>query len=166
MRPNNILITHDFEPLVGDFGLARWQPNGDIGVETRIIGTFGYLAPEYAQRGQITEKSDIYSFGVVLVELITGRKAVDINRPKGQQCLTEWARPLLEKHAIHELVDPRLSNCYSEPEVHNMLQCASSCLQRDPHSRPRMSQVLRMLEAGDIAMNSTNLIDISQKAPV
>ncbi|KAG6769971.1 hypothetical protein POTOM_025638 [Populus tomentosa] len=151
---------------VGDFGLARWQPNGDIGVETRIIGTFGYLAPEYAQRGQITEKSDIYSFGVVLVELITGRKAVDINRPKGQQCLTEWARPLLEKHAIHELVDPRLSNCYSEPEVHNMLQCASSCLQRDPHSRPRMSQVLRMLEAGDIAMNSTNLIDISQKAPV
>ncbi|XP_073266206.1 inactive protein kinase SELMODRAFT_444075 isoform X4 [Populus alba] len=167
MRPNNILITHDFEPLVGDFGLARWQPNGDIGVETRIIGTFGYLAPEYAQRGQITEKSDIYSFGVVLVELITGRKAVDINRPKGQQCLTEWqARPLLEKHAIHELVDPRLSNCYSEPEVHNMLQCASSCLQRDPHSRPRMSQVLRMLEAGDTAMNSTNLIDISQKAPV
>ncbi|KAJ6923254.1 hypothetical protein NC652_016791 [Populus alba x Populus x berolinensis] len=78
----------------------------------------------------------------------------------------EQARPLLEKHAIHELVDPRLSNCYSEPEVHNMLQCASSCLQRDPHSRPRMSQVLRMLEAGDIAMNSTNLIDISQKAPV
>lgn len=166
MRPNNILVTHDFEPLVGDFGLARWQPNGDIEVETRIIGTFGYLAPEYAQRGQITEKSDIYSFGVVLVELITGRKAVDINRPKGQQCLTEWARPLLEKHAIHELVDPRLSNCYSEPEVHNMLQCASSCIQRDPHSRPRMSQVLRMLEAGDIVMNSTNLIDISQKAPV
>ncbi|KAJ6407192.1 hypothetical protein OIU84_010656 [Salix udensis] len=166
MRPNNILITHDFEPLVGDFGLARWQPNGDVGVETRIIGTFGYLAPEYAQTGQITEKSDIYSFGIVLVELITGRKAVDINRPKGQQCLTEWARPLLEKHAIHELIDPRLSNCYSEPEVQNMLQCALSCIQQDPHSRPRMSQVLRMLEAGDIVTNSTNLMDISQKAAV
>ncbi|KAF9680461.1 hypothetical protein SADUNF_Sadunf06G0123500 [Salix dunnii] len=150
--------------LVGDFGLARWQPNGDMGVETRIIGTFGYLAPEYAQTGQITEKSDIYSFGIVLVELITGRKAVDINRPKGQQCLTEWARPLLEKHAIHELIDPRLSNCYSEPEVHNMLQCALSCIQQDPHSRPRMSQVLRMLEAGGIVTNSTNLMDISQKA--
>ncbi|XP_054781642.1 inactive protein kinase SELMODRAFT_444075-like isoform X2 [Prosopis cineraria] len=90
MRPNNILITHDFEPLVGDFGLARWQPDGDTEVETRVIGTFGYLAPEYAQSGQITEKADVYSFGVVLVELVTGRKAVDLNRPKGQQCLTEW----------------------------------------------------------------------------
>ncbi|OAY53896.1 inactive protein kinase SELMODRAFT_444075 [Manihot esculenta] len=155
MRPNNILITHDFEPMVGDFGLARWQPSGDIGVETRIIGTFGYLAPEYAQSGQITEKADVYSFGVVLVELVTGRKAIDVKRPKGQQCLTEWVRPLLEKHSIQELIDPRLMNCYLEQEVHNMLQCASSCIRRDPHSRPRMSQVLRMLE-GDMVMNSSN----------
>ncbi|XP_043720632.1 inactive protein kinase SELMODRAFT_444075-like [Telopea speciosissima] len=153
MRPNNILITHDFEPLVGDFGLARWQPNGDMGVETRVIGTFGYLAPEYAQSGQITEKADVYSFGVVLVELVTGRKAVDINRPKGQQCLTEWARPLLEEYAIDELVDPRLGNRYSEHEVYCMLHVASLCIRRDPHSRPRMSQVLRLLE-GDMFMES------------
>ncbi|XP_043704377.1 inactive protein kinase SELMODRAFT_444075 [Telopea speciosissima] len=153
MRPNNILITHDFEPLVGDFGLARWQPNGDMGVETRVIGTFGYLAPEYAQSGQITEKADVYSFGVVLVELVTGRKAVDITRPKGQQCLTEWARPLLEEYAIDELVDPRLSNRYSEHEVYCMLHAASLCIRRDPHSRPRMSQVLRILE-GDMFMDS------------
>ncbi|KAK8509069.1 hypothetical protein V6N12_018158 [Hibiscus sabdariffa] len=141
MRPNNILITHDFEPLVGDFGLARWQPDGDRGVETRVIGRFGYLAPEYAQSGQITEKADVYSFGVVMVELITGRKAMDISRPKGQQCLTEWARPLLESHAIRELVDPRLGNNYVEQEVYGMLQCASLCIRRDPHTRPRMSQV-------------------------
>nr|GMD41224.1 inactive protein kinase SELMODRAFT_444075-like isoform X1 [Ipomoea batatas]GME07527.1 inactive protein kinase SELMODRAFT_444075-like isoform X1 [Ipomoea batatas] len=146
MRPNNILLTHDFEPLVGDFGLARWQPDGDLGVETRIIGTFGYLAPEYAQSGQITEKADVYSFGVVLVELITGRKAMDINRPKGQQCLTEWARPLLEKHAIADLLDPFLRNRYLEKQVYSMMQCAALCIQRDPLSRPRMSQVLRMLE--------------------
>ncbi|KAL5698721.1 non-specific serine/threonine protein kinase [Ranunculus cassubicifolius] len=121
MRPNNILITHDFEPLVGDFGLARWQPDGDMGVETRVIGTFGYLAPEYAQSGQITEKADVYSFGVVLVELVTSRKAVDINRPKGQSL----------SHA----------------------SCASLCIRRDPHARPRMSQVLRILE-GDIIIDS------------
>ncbi|KAL0014940.1 hypothetical protein SO802_002009 [Lithocarpus litseifolius] len=151
MRPNNILLTHDFEPLVGDFGLARWQPDGDMGVDTRVIGTFGYLAPEYAQSGLITEKADVYSFGVVLVELVTGRKAMDINRPKGQQCLTEWARPLLEKQVIQELIDPCLRSCYSEHEVCRMLQCASLCIRRDPHSRPRMSQVLRMLE-GDIVM--------------
>ncbi|KAK9022648.1 hypothetical protein V6N11_002895 [Hibiscus sabdariffa] len=153
MRPNNILITHDFEPLVGDFGLARWQPDGDAGVETRVIGTFGYLAPEYAETGQITEKADVYSFGVVLVELVTGRKAVDLNRPKGQQCLTEWARPLLEEYAIDELVDPRLEDGYSEHEVYCMLHAASLCLRRDPHSRPRMSQVLRILE-GNMLMDT------------
>ncbi|THU46463.1 hypothetical protein C4D60_Mb09t05220 [Musa balbisiana] len=153
MRPNNILITHDFEPLVGDFGLARWQPDGDLGVETRVIGTFGYLAPEYAQSGQITEKADVYSFGVVLLELVTGRKAVDINRQKGQQCLTEWARPLLEEDAIVELIDPCLGNCYSEHEVSCMLHAASLCIRRDPHSRPRMSQVLRILD-GDVVMDS------------
>ncbi|XP_042048224.1 inactive protein kinase SELMODRAFT_444075-like isoform X2 [Salvia splendens] len=146
MRPNNILLTHDFEPLVGDFGLARWQPDGETGVETRVIGTFGYLAPEYAQSGQITEKADVYSFGVVLVELVTGRKAVDLNRPKGQQCLTEWARPLLEAYAVDELVDPRLANNYSEGEVYCMLHAASLCIRRDPQTRPRMSQVLRILE--------------------
>ncbi|ESQ48633.1 hypothetical protein EUTSA_v10020139mg [Eutrema salsugineum] len=152
MRPNNILITHDNEPLVGDFGLARWQPDGELGVETRVIGTFGYLAPEYAQSGQITEKADVYSFGVVLVELVTGRKAIDISRPKGQQCLTEWARPLLEEYAVEELVDPRLGNRYVESEVICMLHAASLCIRRDPHLRPRMSQVLRILE-GDMIMD-------------
>ncbi|XP_010534906.1 PREDICTED: inactive protein kinase SELMODRAFT_444075-like isoform X2 [Tarenaya hassleriana] len=152
MRPNNILITHDYEPLVGDFGLARWQPDGDLGVETRVIGTFGYLAPEYAQTGQITEKADVYSFGVVLIELVTGRKAIDITRPKGQQCLTEWARPLLEEYAVEELIDPSLGTRFSENEVICMLQAASLCIRRDPHLRPRMSQVLRILE-GDMIMD-------------
>ncbi|KAG0486789.1 hypothetical protein HPP92_008884 [Vanilla planifolia] len=153
MRPNNILITHDFEPLVGDFGLARWQPDGDLGVETRVIGTFGYLAPEYAQSGQITDKADVYSFGVVLIELVTGRKAVDINRPKGQQCLTEWARPLLEEYAIEELIDPCLGGQYLEQEAYCMLHAASLCIRRDPHMRPKMSQVLRILE-GNFFMES------------
>ncbi|KAF8092082.1 hypothetical protein N665_0424s0015 [Sinapis alba] len=152
LRPNNILITHDYEPLVGDFGLARWQPDGELGVDTRIIGTFGYLAPEYTQSGQITEKADVYSFGVVLIELITGRKAMDISRPKGQQCLTEWARSRLEEYAVEELVDPRLEKRYSETEIICMIHTASLCIRRDPHLRPRMSQVLRLLE-GDMVVN-------------
>ncbi|KAL5052744.1 hypothetical protein RYX36_033426 [Vicia faba] len=151
LRPNNILLTHDFEALVGDFGLARWQPDGDMGVETRVIGTFGYLAPEYAQSGQITEKADVYSFGIVLLELVTGRKAVDIGRPRGQQCLSEWARPLLEEQAIDKLVDPSIGKCYDDQEVYRMMQCSSMCIRRDPHLRPRVSQVLKMLE-GDILM--------------
>ncbi|KAI3773336.1 hypothetical protein L1987_47861 [Smallanthus sonchifolius] len=155
VRPNNILVTHDFEAMVGDFGLARWQPDGDTGESTQVIGTFGYLAPEYTESGQITEKADVYSFGVVLVELVSGRKAVDLNRPKGQQCLTEWARPLLEEDVINGLVDPRLENYYSEDEARYMLQAASLCIKRDPHLRPKMSQVLRILE-GDLVMSSSH----------
>ncbi|KAL9242045.1 hypothetical protein vseg_016088 [Gypsophila vaccaria] len=148
MRPNNILLTHDYEPLVGDFGLARCQPDGGIGEATRVIGTFGYLAPEYAQSGQITEKADVYSFGIVLLELIAGRKAVDINRPRGEQCLTEWARRLLKQQDIRKLIDPCLGGSYEKQEICSMLQCASFCIKKDPDSRPRMSQVLRLLEGG------------------
>ncbi|XP_057545449.1 inactive protein kinase SELMODRAFT_444075-like [Amaranthus tricolor] len=147
MRPNNILLTHDFEPLVGDFGLARCQADGGVGEETRVIGTFGYLAPEYAQSGQITEKADVYSFGIVLLELITGRKAVDINRPKGEQCLTEWVRRLVKQENLKKLVDPFLGSSYAKEELCSMLHCASLCIRKDPNSRPRMSQVLRMLES-------------------
>lgn len=147
MRPNNILLTHDFEPLVGDFGLARCQADGGVGEATRVIGTFGYLAPEYAQSGQITEKADVYSFGIVLLELVTGRKAVDINRPKGEQCLTEWARRVVKEENIKKLVDPCLGNSYVKEDLCSMLHCASLCIRKDPDSRPRMSQVLRMLES-------------------
>ena len=75
---------------VGDFGLARRQPSGDEAEETRVLGTVGYLAPEYAETGQITDKADVYAFGVVLLELISGRKAIEHNRPKHQVSLTEW----------------------------------------------------------------------------
>eukprot|EP01018_Ginkgo_biloba_P011343 Gb_31476 [translate_table: standard] len=84
MHPNNILVTRDFKRMVGDFSLARWQPDGDLAMETRVISTYGYLAPKYAQNGKITEKADVYSFRVVLVELVTGCDTMDINRPKGQ----------------------------------------------------------------------------------
>ncbi|RVX05395.1 Inactive protein kinase [Vitis vinifera] len=179
MRPNNILITHDFEPLdhepcaflllvskgcvdlTSAPGFSGWRFwTGKVAARWRHgsgnTNNWNIWVPvsRICSKWQITEKADVYSFGVVLVELITGRKATDINRPKGQQCLTEWARPLLEQCAIDELVDPRLRNCYSEKEVSGMLHCASLCIQRDPHSRPRMSQVLRILE-GDIFMNST-----------
>lgn len=85
--------------------------------------------------------------------LVTGRKDVDINRPKGQQFLTEWARPLLEDHALDDLIDPRLEDRFCENEVYCMLHAANLCIRRDPHSRPRMSHVLRILE-GDMVVDS------------
>ncbi|XP_020583878.1 inactive protein kinase SELMODRAFT_444075-like isoform X2 [Phalaenopsis equestris] len=146
MRPNNILITHDFEALVGDFGLARWKPDEGLGVETQVIGSFGYLAPEYSKNVHITEKADVYSFGVVLLELLTGRRAMDIRRPKGQHRLTAWIRPLLDECAIKVLLDPNLRNNYNEKEAICMLRAASLCININPEARPLMSQVLRILE--------------------
>ncbi|OVA05181.1 Protein kinase domain [Macleaya cordata] len=151
MRPNNILLTHDFEPLVADFGLARWQPGLDDGEEQRVIGTLGYLAPEYIEGEKITEKADVYAFGVVLLELITGRKTIGAARCKGQKFLAECSRPQLvpeeesQDLAInHQLLDP----CLESNQLHNfsyqlraMAQGASLCLRRDPESRPSMSKV-------------------------
>ncbi|GAB2222249.1 hypothetical protein Drorol1_Dr00013455 [Drosera rotundifolia] len=153
MRPSNILLTHDYEPLVGDYGLAGLHPDEDIKTETRIIGTFGYMTPNYAQSSNITEKADMYAFGVVLVELITGQKAVDLTSPRGEQCLSKWARPLLEQCAVEELIDPRLGNQYAEQEVYRVMYTASMCIQPDPSSRLRMSQVLQILE-GNVLIDS------------
>nr|P0DH62.1 RecName: Full=Inactive protein kinase SELMODRAFT_444075 [Selaginella moellendorffii] len=139
---------------VGDFGLARWQPNGELGVETRVIGAFGYLAPEYTQTGQITEKADVYSFGIVLLELVSGRKAVDLSRNKGEMCLSEWARPFLREQKYEKLIDQRLRGRFCVNEVENMLLAATLCIDPDPLIRPRMSQVLRLLEGDSLSDTS------------
>lgn len=151
MRPNNILLTHDFTPMVGDFGLARRQMHGDMAEETRVLGTLGYLAPEYAETGQITEKADVYAFGVVLLEIITGRKAVLAGQQGGKNgvLLTDWARELLDRPNL-ELVDPRLrgTECSDNNlfEMHCMMHAARQCIKKDPAMRPRMAQVLRILD--------------------
>lgn len=86
---------------VGDFGLARRQPSGDEAEETRVLGTIGYLAPEYAETGKITDKADVYAFGVVLLELITGRKAIDYSQPRDQVFLTEWVSGINSSHHFY-----------------------------------------------------------------
>uniref|UniRef100_A0A5B7AFZ5 non-specific serine/threonine protein kinase n=2 Tax=Davidia involucrata TaxID=16924 RepID=A0A5B7AFZ5_DAVIN len=157
MRPNNILLTHDYEPLVGDFGLARLHTEWDIFDEERIIGTSGYLAPEYFDGGKITEKVDIYAFGLVLLELITGQKT-NLQGFKERQSLVErfYSLTALEPGNLlankHILLDP----CLASDQLHNlphelqtMGRAASLCLQQDPESRPPMSKVLRILEGGD-----------------
>jgi len=91
LKPSNILLDDDFNPRLADFGLAKLGPVGAKDhVATRVMGTFGYCAPEYVLTGKLTKMSDIYSFGVLLLELITGRKAMDTTRPRNEQILVEW----------------------------------------------------------------------------
>ena len=92
-KSSNILLDKEFHPKLSDFGLAKLGPVGDNShVSTRVMGTYGYCAPEYAMTGQLTMKSDVYSFGVVLLELITGRQAIDQTRPSGEHNLVAWVR--------------------------------------------------------------------------
>lgn len=91
LKASNILLDQDFNPKLSDFGLAKLGPVGDNShVSTRVMGTYGYCAPEYAMTGKLTKMSDIYSFGVVLLELITGRRAIDTSKPTEEQILVHW----------------------------------------------------------------------------
>ncbi|KAL0351558.1 UNVERIFIED_CONTAM: Proline-rich receptor-like protein kinase PERK13 [Sesamum calycinum] len=144
MRPSNVLLTHDFVPMLGDFGLAKWKTDDDD-MQTRILGTLGYLAPEYAENGIVSVRTDVYAFGIVLIQLISGRKAVDTR--EGQQLsIRQWALPLIETLALHELADPRLGDSYNTYEIYHMARTAYLCVQTDPEMRPSMAEVLRLLE--------------------
>ncbi|KAJ8771740.1 hypothetical protein K2173_026917 [Erythroxylum novogranatense] len=152
LRPSNILTLFQWStslPLcIGDFGLARWK-NGDDPVQTRVLGTFGYLAPEYAENGVVSVKTDIYAFGIVLLQLISGRKVFDEKRVEGQQSLHQWAEPLLDGLALHELIDCRLGKSYERNELYLMAKATSLCMRRDPGARPSIGEVLRLLEGDD-----------------
>lgn len=162
MRPSNILLTHNFEPLVADVGLLRLHTEWDIFCEEQNIETLRYLAPEYFNDGNITEKVDTYAFGLVLLELITGQRTVELQCYKSEHhSFSENIYPLPSLEAvnlltnIHQLLDPSLHSHQHgnlPGEVQAMGQAAFLCLRQDPESRPPMSKVLRVLEGGETVM--------------
>ncbi|XP_020534005.1 probable serine/threonine-protein kinase PBL19 isoform X2 [Jatropha curcas] len=144
MRPNNILITHDHEALLGDFGLARTQhDDSDHSWETRVVGTLGYLAPEYAECGKVSTKTDVYSFGVMLLQLITGLKTTD--KILGGKSLVGWARPLLKEKNYPDLIDPRILDSHDVHQLYWMVRVAEKCLSKDPRKRLTMDKVVYAL---------------------
>ncbi|KAI3460533.1 hypothetical protein Pfo_017196 [Paulownia fortunei] len=145
MRPGNILLTHDFVPMLADFGLAKWKTNEDD-IQTRIRGSLGYLAPEHAENGAFSIRTDVYAFGIVLIQLISGCKAVDSTREGQQLSLRQWAFPLIETLALHELADPLLGDSYNTCELYHMARTAYLCVQTEPEMRPSMAEVLCLLE--------------------
>ncbi|KAE8680209.1 Serine/threonine-protein kinase PBS1 [Hibiscus syriacus] len=147
-KASNILLDQDFNPKLSDFGLAKVGPTGDkLHVSTRVMGTYGYCAPEYALTGQLTTKSDVYSFGVVFLELITGRRVIDTSRPTEEQNLVNWATPLFkDKKNFQQMVDPLLKGNYPNKGLNQALAVAAMCLPDDAAARPRMSDVVTALE--------------------
>ncbi|XVF44003.1 hypothetical protein PTKIN_Ptkin02bG0085100 [Pterospermum kingtungense] len=166
IKSANILLDDDFEAQVADFGLARLNDTTQTHVSTRVMGTFGYLAPEYASSGKLTDRSDVYSFGVVLLELITGRKPVDPTRPLGDESLVEWARPLLikalETGDIEELIDPRLEKRYVQSQMFRMVEAAAACVRHSAAKRPRMALVVRALDFEGDSDDLSNGVKVGQ----
>ncbi|KAL5582385.1 hypothetical protein UlMin_014827 [Ulmus minor] len=147
-KTSNILLDADYNAKLSDFGLAKDGPAGDkTHVSTRVLGTYGYAAPEYVMTGHLTSKNDVYSFGVVLLEMLTGRRSVDKSRPNGEHNLVEWARPLLgDKRKFYRLMDARFEGHFSIKGAQKALEVAAHCLSRDPKARPLMSEVVEALK--------------------
>ncbi|XP_076901820.1 serine/threonine-protein kinase PBL34-like [Bidens hawaiensis] len=147
-KTSNILLDADYNAKLSDFGLAKDGPEGDnTHVSTRVMGTYGYAAPEYVMTGHLTSKSDVYSFGVVLLEMITGRRSMDKNRPNGEHNLVEWARQYLgERRKLYQIIDPLLEGRFSVRGSQKAAQLATLCLNRDPKARPLMSEVYEVLK--------------------
>ncbi|XP_030534904.1 probable serine/threonine-protein kinase PBL7 [Rhodamnia argentea] len=143
----NILLDSNFRARVSDFGLAKTASDKVNGqVSTRVLGTTGYLAPEYASTGKLTTKSDVYSYGVVLLELLTGRVPVDSKRPPGEHVLLSWALPrLTNREKVVEMVDPALKGHFSKKELIQVAAIAAMCVQAEADYRPLMTDVVQSL---------------------
>ncbi|KAL8475188.1 hypothetical protein ACS0TY_030822 [Phlomoides rotata] len=146
-KTSNVLLDEDFNAKLSDFGLARQGPAAGLGhISTSVVGTVGYAAPEYVHTGRLTAKSDVWSFGVVLYELITGRRVLERNLPRGEQKLLEWVRPYVsDSKRFHLILDPRLQGHKCMKSAQRLASLANKCLMKNPRSRPKMSEVIEML---------------------
>jgi serine/threonine protein kinase len=147
-KASNILLENNFHAKVADFGLAKQAPEGRGNyLSTRVMGTFGYVAPEYAMTGHLLVKSDVYSYGVVLLELLSGRKPVDMSQPSGQENLVTWARPILrDKDRLEQLADPRLGGKYPKEDFVQVCAIAAACVAPEANQRPTMGEVVQSLK--------------------
>ncbi|XP_028089480.1 BRASSINOSTEROID INSENSITIVE 1-associated receptor kinase 1-like isoform X1 [Camellia sinensis] len=153
VKAANILLDEEFEAVVGDFGLAKLMDYKDTHVTTVVRGTIGHIAPEYLSTGKSSEKTDVFGYGVMLLELITGQKAFDLGRLANDDdvMLFDWVKGLLKDRKMETLVDVDMQGNYVEDEVEQLIQVALLCTLNSPMERPKMSEVVRMLEGDGLA---------------
>ncbi|KAL1537685.1 putative LRR receptor-like serine/threonine-protein kinase [Salvia divinorum] len=146
IKATNVLLDKDLNAKISDFGLAKLGEEGNAHISTRVAGTVGYMAPEYAMRGYLTDKADVYSFGIVALEIVSGKSNTFFRPEEEFVYLLDWAYVLQERGSLLELVDPRLGSGYSEEEAMGMLNLALLCASPSPTLRPSMSSVVGMLQ--------------------
>lgn len=173
IKASNILLGKDLSPKIADFGLAKLIPSNMTHVSTRVAGTIGYLAPEYAIRGQLTRKADIYGFGVLLVEIVSGRCNTNTRLPIGEKYLLERTWDLYERRELVGLIDTALDGEFDVEEACRFLKVGLLCTQDSPKLRPSMSTVVKML-AGEVEVDDweitkpgliTDFMDLKVKGP-
>ncbi|XP_010551893.1 PREDICTED: serine/threonine-protein kinase CDL1-like isoform X2 [Tarenaya hassleriana] len=160
IKPSNILLSSKKKPKLCDFGLATWTAGASVPFLCKTVkGTFGYLAPEYFQHGKISDKTDVYAFGVVLLELLTGRKPIEAKRPPGEENLVAWAKPLLHRgmEATEELLDPLVKRTRkSSVLINRMIRAAASCVIKEESRRPGMEEIVSILKGEEGLEQGTN----------
>ncbi|XP_062150453.1 protein NSP-INTERACTING KINASE 1-like [Alnus glutinosa] len=152
VKAANILLDDYCEAVVGDFGLAKLLDHQDSHVTTAVRGTVGHIAPEYLSTGQSSEKTDVFGFGILLLELITGQRALEFGKASNQKgAILDWVKKIHQEKKLEMLVDKDLKSNYDRIELEEMVQVALLCTQYLPGHRPKMSEVVRMLEGDGLA---------------
>ncbi|KAG6493176.1 hypothetical protein ZIOFF_048153 [Zingiber officinale] len=157
IKSSNILLNKQWYPKVSDFGLAKVLGSGSSYVTTRVMGTFGYVAPEYACTGMLNESSDVYSFGVLLMEIISGRSPVDYNRPVGEVNMVEWFKRTVQRKHDEEVLDPSIEVKPSTRALKRVLLICLRCIDMDAQKRPKMGQIIHMLEGDEFPFRIVRL---------
>ncbi|XP_047977113.1 somatic embryogenesis receptor kinase 2-like isoform X3 [Salvia hispanica] len=154
VKAANILLDDEFEAVVGDYGMVKLMNHNDTHVTTSVCGTMGHIAPEYISTGKLTEKIDVYGYGITLLELITGQKAFDLARfaKDNDVLLLDWVIGLLKEKKFEPMVDPNMQSIYIESEVEQLIQISVLCTQRSSMDRPKMSEVVRMLKGDGLQL--------------
>jgi serine/threonine protein kinase len=156
VKASNVLLDSNFQARVADFGFAKLIPDGETHVTTKVKGTLGYLAPEYAMLGKASESCDVFSFGILLLELASGKKPVEKLNPTTKLTITEWALPLACDKKFKEIADPKLKDSFVEDELKRMVLVGLLCSQNNKEQRPIMSEVVDLLK-GESAEKLSNL---------
>ncbi|KAG8373382.1 hypothetical protein BUALT_Bualt11G0018400 [Buddleja alternifolia] len=153
VKAANVLLDEDFEAIVGDFGLAKLVDVRKTNVTTQVRGTMGHIAPEYLSTGKSSEKTDVFGYGIMLLELVTGQRAIDFSRLEEEDdvLLLDHVKKLQRDKKLDAIVDPNLNSNYNIQEVEMLIQVALLCTQSSPEDRPAMSEVVRMLEGEGLA---------------
>ncbi|KAJ4756679.1 Protein kinase superfamily protein [Rhynchospora pubera] len=149
VKSSNILLDRQWNSKLSDFGLAKLLGSEKSYVTTRVMGTFGYVAPEYAGTGMLNETSDVYSFGILIMEIISGRVPVDYNRPPGEVNLVEWLKMMVSNRNSEGVVDPKMPEKPSSRSLKKALLVALRCVDPDARKRPKIGHVIHMLEVDD-----------------